>query len=75
MDDTGKTKAQLIAELARLRRQVAALEPVDSERDRLEEALRVRSHELGERVKELHCLYGISALVEESQASLPESHT
>jgi PAS domain S-box-containing protein len=35
-----------------------------TERKRAEEALKKLSHDLGERVKELNCLFGISALVE-----------
>jgi PAS domain S-box-containing protein len=43
-----------------------------TERKRAEEALRERTHELGERVQELNCLYGISALVERPGISLAE---
>jgi PAS domain S-box-containing protein len=39
---------------------------------RAEDALRDRTHQLGERVKELNCLYGISQLVEKSGISLDE---
>ena len=35
-----------------------------TERKKAEEKLRVQSHDIGERVKELNCLYGISKLVE-----------
>ncbi len=41
-----------------------------SEQKRVEEALVQRTYELGERVKELRCLYGISNLVEEPGISL-----
>lgn len=37
-----------------------------------EDALQARNHELGERVKELNCLYGVSRLIEQSGASLLE---
>jgi len=37
-----------------------------------EEALRERTHDLGERIKELNCLYGISNLVEKPDISLEE---
>lgn len=40
------------------------------ERKEAEEALQVREHELGERVKELSCLYGIAELVERPGATL-----
>jgi signal transduction histidine kinase len=43
-----------------------------TEHRRTQEALRIRTHELDERVKELHCLYGISNLVEEPGVSLEE---
>ena len=39
---------------------------------RTKEALRKRTHDLGERVKELHCLYGISNLVLAPGVSLEE---
>ncbi len=42
------------------------------ERKRVEEAMRVKSHELGERVKELNCLYSISRLVEQEGSLLGE---
>jgi len=43
-----------------------------SERQRAEEALRKRTYDLAQRVKELNCLYGISKLVEKSGISLEE---
>jgi len=43
-----------------------------SERKRAEEALRQRTHDLGERVKELSCLYGASALMVGQGGSLDE---
>jgi signal transduction histidine kinase len=43
-----------------------------TEHRRTEEALRIRTHELDQRVKELRCLYGISNLVEEPRVSLEE---
>ncbi len=42
------------------------------ERKRAEEALRQRTHDLGERVKELGCLYGLSKLIEQPDISLEE---
>ena len=39
---------------------------------RADEALQQRTHDLGERVKELKCLYGISGLVENPDISLDE---
>lgn len=43
-----------------------------TERREAEEALRERSHDLGERVKELNCLYDISKLVDQPGISLQE---
>jgi len=43
-----------------------------TEHKRAEEELRERTHNLGERVKELNCLYGISRLVERPGISLEE---
>lgn len=45
---------------------------VESERDATLAALRERTHELGERVKELDCLYGLSRLRERPGVSLEE---
>ena len=52
----------------------AAVEVVrdTTERRQADESLKRRSHELGERIKELNCLYGISHLVEEDGISLEE---
>ena len=41
-------------------------------RKRAETVLKRRTHELGERVKELNCLYGISHLIEQPDISLEE---
>jgi len=43
-----------------------------TETRRATEDLRKRTHELGERVKELNCLYGISHLIEQPDISLEE---
>jgi len=43
-----------------------------TERRRVEEALRRRTYDLGERVKELNCLYGISEVVEKPDISSEE---
>jgi len=43
-----------------------------SERKEAEEELWKRTHDLGERVKELNCLFGISQLVEKKDISLEE---
>ncbi|MEW5945419.1 MAG: ATP-binding protein [bacterium] len=54
----------LEARAAELERRVQRLEGEASRRIQVEEALRERTHELGERVKELNCLYAISNLVD-----------
>ena len=43
-----------------------------TERKQAEEALQQRTHDLGERIKELNCLYGISKLREKPGTSLEE---
>ncbi len=43
-----------------------------TERKKAEEGLKKRTYDLGERVKELNCLYGISELVESKGISLEE---
>jgi len=43
-----------------------------TERKRAEEALRRRTHELGERLKELHCLYRLSNLIQKPGISVDE---
>jgi PAS domain S-box-containing protein len=43
-----------------------------TERKRTEEALRKQAHDLGERVKELNCLFGISKLIERQDLSWGE---
>jgi PAS domain S-box-containing protein len=48
------------------------LEKEIAERKKVEEALQQKTHDLGERVKELNCLYGISNLVEIPDISLEE---
>ena len=45
---------------------------VVTRRKKVEEALRKQTHDFGERVKELDCLYGISSLVEKRHISLQE---
>jgi PAS domain S-box-containing protein len=43
------------------------------ERREAEEALQEKTHELGERVRELNCLYALSKVIERSDSSLPET--
>jgi hypothetical protein len=55
-----------------LEQRVKDLEKDARKRDRTEETLREKSHDLDERVKELNCLYGISNLVDKPDISLEE---
>ena len=72
MDDKKKTKAQLIAELTELRKRNAELVVLDTEcKQEKEEKVRLL-HDLGERVKELNCLYSLSKLVEQEPITLEE---
>jgi len=49
------------------------LEAEIGERRRVAEGLRKRTHELGERVKELNCLYGVSRLLQRPGVSVQEA--
>ncbi len=53
---------------------IGAIEMVDDVTDqkRMERELRQRSWELGERLKELNCLFGVSKLLEEHGTSVPD---
>ncbi|MBW1868032.1 MAG: response regulator [Deltaproteobacteria bacterium] len=44
-----------------------------TERKQAEDDLKSRTHDLGERVKELHCLYNISKIAEEGDLSIEET--
>lgn len=45
---------------------------LEEERKRMEDELKKKTHDLGERVKELNCLYGISELIEKPGTKLEE---
>lgn len=51
---------------------IRELEKETTRRKKAEEELKKRTHDLGERVKELNCLYGISKLVESTDHSFEE---
>jgi two-component system cell cycle sensor histidine kinase/response regulator CckA len=70
MKDQDKAKEQLIDELGELRQQIAELKAAEAEREQMEEAQEKLAYDLGERFKELNCLYGISHLVETPDISL-----
>jgi signal transduction histidine kinase len=63
---------QLSKKLSDLRRQVARLKASERTHKQTKEVLKKRTHALGERVKELHCLYAISSLVEKQSLTLNE---
>jgi len=65
MPDTRKTKSQLLEELQKLRESGARTTALAAEHTRVERALR-------ERVKELHCLYGISYLAQNRDMPMEE---
>lgn len=65
MRSEDKTREQLLDELAELQQRVAELEASEAERKRLE-------HTLGERAKELQCLYDISQIAEKSGITLDQ---
>ena len=60
-----KVQKELEQRNADLRREI-------SEREQVQQALQTRTNELGERVKELNCLYSISAVVEQPGISMQE---
>jgi len=65
MIDDNKTKEQLINELTMLHHRVAELEASESKLKQVE-------HDLGERVKELKCLYGITSILDRPDITLDE---
>jgi len=65
MQDSRRTKAQLVEELSRLRESEARTVALAAERERMGRALR-------ERVKELDCLYGVSRLAQNREMPLEE---
>lgn len=65
-----KDKSYAIDEAARLEKEVARLRASEKRHRRTREILQNKTHALGERVKELNCLYAISSLVEKHGISL-----
>lgn len=63
-------KAPLSSQLVLLRREIAQLKVSERKNKRVKEMLQKKTHALGERVKELNCLYAISNLVEKHPISL-----
>ena len=56
-----------------LKQKVKKLERAAREQERAEKAYQKKTHELGERIKELNCLYGISSLREKPGLSIEET--
>lgn len=65
-----KTVEQLEKELDGAQQKIQSLQHEAEKREIAEEKLREYSHELGERIKELNCLYAISKLVDRKNISL-----
>ena len=57
-----ETKEQLINELEKLRQRISESERSETECKRAEKALKQRTYDLNERLKELNCLYGIDKI-------------
>ncbi len=70
--DEDKTREQLIDELVELRKRVTELETAAIEREGADKELLKRTHQLGERAKELKCLQAICELVQKQHISLGE---
>jgi signal transduction histidine kinase len=65
-----KDKAPSSSQLVLLRREIAQLKASERKNKKIKEMLQKKTHALGERVKELNCLYTISNLVEKYPISL-----
>ncbi|MEE8358744.1 MAG: PAS domain S-box protein [Candidatus Hydrothermarchaeales archaeon] len=67
-----KSRKQHLEELDILRKEIVELNRLNVERKEAEAVLQQRTHDLGERVKELNCLYGLSRLVSEQDKTKEE---
>lgn len=65
-----KAKSSAADDVVRLQKEVARLRISEKRHRRTKEILQNKTHALGERVKELNCLYAISSLVEKHGISL-----
>lgn len=70
MNTSNKMKQQLLSELTSLRNRVVKLQDSAKEHRRFKKFSQQQTHDLGERVKELNCLYAMSSLVERHGISL-----
>lgn len=69
-DKHQQSAAKLRGELAGLKGEVKRLRASEKKLKDMKEAMQMKTHALGERVKELRCLYAISSLVEKRGSSL-----
>ncbi|MDH4267324.1 MAG: LuxR family transcriptional regulator, partial [Deltaproteobacteria bacterium] len=68
-----KTKQQLLHDLEKLQKRLDTTERRSQDAiEILQDALQKKTHELGQRVKELNCLYAFSNLIERPDISLPD---
>ena len=72
MKDKDETREQLIDELQELRQRVSNLQPSEAQLRDTQEELNKQTHQLGERIKELDCLYGITEILAKPGISLQE---
>lgn len=64
------TKTQHPLELETLLKRNQELERLTQAHARMEQALKIQTHDLEERIKEINCLYGISKIVERTELPL-----
>ena len=72
MKDKGKTREQLIDELQDLRQRVSDLQASEAQLKDTKKKLNKQTHQLGERIKELDCLFGISQVLGKHDTSVHE---
>lgn len=70
MKDSNQSIEKLQEQLAGLKREVKRLRASEKKLKHMKEAMQKKTHALGERVKELRCLYAMSSLVEKHGSSL-----
>lgn len=70
MTDNSKETAGLLRKIERLNAQISRLKKTELRQKRTRILLKKKTHALGERIKELNCLYKISYLVEKYGISL-----
>lgn len=70
MQNLDGEEGKLLKKIEKLNIQLARLKKSEEKHKKIKEILQKKTHALGERVKELNCLYGISNLVEKHGISL-----